>query len=76
MKLTKGEFCQFNLKSKIMMLKDNGMILMKRKIGEAHEIRLFLIYDFYVEVCFDVRKNKILRAEPILNTNWIDLYNK
>jgi len=76
MKLTKGEFCRFNLKSKIMLLKDNGMILIKRKVNKTHEVRLFILFGFYVEVCFDVQKNKILRVEPLLNNNWLDLYYK
>lgn len=76
MSLSKGEFSRFNLKSKITLLKDNGKILMKKKITNVHEIRLFLLYDFYVEVCFDLHKRKILRAEPFLNSKWLDLYCK
>ena len=74
MKLTRDEFCQFNLQSKINLLKDNGQMLMKKKIDEMYEIRLFLIYDFYVEVFLDFQKNKILKAEPILNQNWLNFY--
>ena len=74
MNLSKGEFSRFNLKSKITLLQDNGRILIKKKINKVHEIRLFLLYDFYVEVCFDTRNKKALRAEPLLNNNWLDLY--
>ena len=74
MTLTKGEFCQFNLKSRTSLIKENGLMLMKKKIDKAYEMQLFLIYDFYVEVFFDFRKKKVLKVDPILNQNWLDLY--
>lgn len=74
MKLTRGEFCQFSLPSKINLLKENGQMLMKKKIDAMHEIRLFLIYDFYVEVFFDFHKERILKVEPIVNNNWLNFY--
>jgi hypothetical protein len=74
MKLSKGEFSQFNLKSKIQLLKDNGRMLMTRKLDNIYEIRLFAMYDFYVEVFFNYQKNQIIKIEPILNNNWLDVY--
>ncbi len=74
MTLTKGEFCQFNLKSRTSLIRENGLMLMKKKIDKAYEMQLFLIYDFYVEVFFDFRKKKVLKVDPILNQNWLDLY--
>lgn len=74
MKLTKGEFCQFNLKSRITLVENNGFLIVKRKIDETHEIRLFQMGDFQVEVFCDFKMNKILKIDPILHTNWIDLY--
>lgn len=75
-KLTKGEFCQFNLKSKTMLLGDNGKIVKTKKINKDQELRLFLIYDFYVEVFYDRRKKRILRVEPMLNNTWFDFYSR
>ena len=74
MKLTRGEFCRFNLKSKSSLIKENGLMLMKREIDKMYEIRLFLIYDFYVEVFFDSRKKIILKADPVMNHAWLTLY--
>ena len=74
MKLTRGEFCQFNLKSKSSLIKENGLMLMKREIDKMYEIRLFLVYDFYVEVFFDFRKKKKLKADPVINHTWLTLY--
>lgn len=74
MKLTKGEFCQFNLKSKIRLLKEHGMMLMRRKLDTIHEIRLFLIYGFYVEVFLTSKEQLILKIEPVLNHKWVDMY--
>jgi len=50
MNLTRGEYCGFNLQSKINLLKDKGVFLFKKKVGAIHEVKLFLIYDFHVEV--------------------------
>ena len=74
MKLTKGEFCQFNLKSRISLLNNDGMLLLAKKINRLHAIKLFLIYDFYIEVFYNHKRNKILKIEPIPNHKWIDLY--
>ena len=74
MKLTKGEFCQFNLKSKINLLKNNGTLLMNKKVDEMNELKLFLIYDFYVEALYNNQENKVIKIEPILNQNWVSVY--
>ncbi len=58
----------------MLLLKDNGLMLMKKRLDKFHEIRLFLIYDFYVEVFLNRKKNLILKIEPVLNHNWLDLY--
>lgn len=76
MNLSKGEFSRFNLKSKTMLLNENGLILLRKKTNEDHEIRLYLIFDFYVEVFFDMQKNKIQSAEPLLNNSLLELYFK
>jgi len=88
MDLTQGEFCQFNLRSRINLLNDKGLMLMNRKLpacpragiaamggrNEMHEIRLFLLYDFYVEAYYSYEQNKILKVEPLLNNDWMDVY--
>lgn len=76
MKLTKGEYCQFNLKSRITLLKGRGKLLFRKKLDNIYEIMLFRIYDFYVEVFYNYKTRKILTADPILNVNWLDFYLK
>ncbi len=76
MKLTKEEFCTLNLKSKIILLNDNGVILMEKKIDKKHHLQLFLIFNFYVEVFYDILKRETLIVKPLFNKTWLDLYKK
>ena len=74
MNLTKGEFSLFNLKTRIVLLNNNGKMLIKKQIDAMHEIQLFLMHDFYVEVFFDFHKKQILKAEPVLSHNYLQIY--
>lgn len=74
--LTKGEYTQFNLKSRLQLLDMNGLLLVEKEIDEYLKVKLFQIFDFYVEVVYDSCKRKILRAEPVISSNWLDFYKK
>lgn len=74
MHLTKGEFCRFNLKSRMNLLKTNGILLMEKKIGNTLYIKLFLIYDFYVEVFLTQNKKEVIKAEPLWNKGLLKFY--
>jgi len=73
MKLTRGEFCQFNLKSRMFLLKDYGTLVLTKKLDTFHEIRLFLVNDFYVEVLGNYKQNEVIKIEPSLHRNWTSL---
>lgn len=74
MNLTKGEFSQFNLKSRIRILLSNGILLSSKKISMILEIRLFLLYGFYVKVVFNKFKNEIQSAEPLMHDSMLNIY--
>ena len=74
MKLTRGEYCQFNLKSRLQLLDNKGIFLIERRFANEHKIILFSIYDFYVEVLYDIKQDKVLKVQPILTNNWLDIY--
>ncbi|TDW97290.1 hypothetical protein [Dinghuibacter silviterrae] len=69
MKITKGEYCQFNLKSKVELLKEFGQLEFERSFGST-EVRIFTIYDFYVEVIYNQMKEEIEKVEPV---NFMDI---
>ncbi len=73
MKLTKGEYCQFSLKSRLALLKEFGVLITEKYVNEKL-IRIFRIYDFYVEVLYDLLNNKFLRAEPVYNHQMVAHY--
>jgi hypothetical protein len=73
MKLTKGEYCQFSLKSRLALLREFGVLVTERYINEK-VVRIFKIYDFYVEVLYDLLNKKFEKAEPVYFSNMIEYY--
>lgn len=73
MKLTKGEYCQFSLKSRLALLKEFGVLVTERYINDQL-VRIFKIYDFYVEVLYDLLNENFLKAEPVYSTNLVEYY--
>lgn len=71
MKITKGEYCQFNLKSRVALLREFGQLEFERIFGNT-AIRIFTIYDFYVEVIYNRLKEEIVKVEPV---NFMDIIN-
>jgi len=73
MKLTKGEYCQFSLKSRLALLREFGVLVTERYVNNQ-SIRIFKIYDFHVEVLYDLLNKSCLKAEPVYSTNLIEYY--
>lgn len=74
MQLTKGEFSQFNLKSKMQLLNSDGILLFKKKVNEQHELQLFFIYNFFVEMFFNYYDNKAVNIEPVADEKRLAFY--
>lgn len=53
MKLSKGEFSLFNFSSQKTLIFEKGISIVQLKINEIKEIRVYLLYDFFVEVVFN-----------------------
>lgn len=75
MVLTAAEFCQFNLKSRIQLLKKDGILITVRNVVDKFIVELYELYKFLVEVIIKLKNNEIIKAEPALNRGIIDLYN-
>jgi hypothetical protein len=73
MKLTKGEYCQFSLKSRLALLREFGVLVTERYVNNQ-AVRIFKIYDFYVEVLYDLLNNCFVKAEPVYSTNLMEYY--
>ncbi len=73
MKLTKGEYCQFSLKSRLALLKEFGVLVTEKYVNEKL-IRIFKIYDFYVEVLYDLLTNRFLKADPVYSNSLVEHY--
>lgn len=75
MELTKEEFCLFNIKSKLQFVEKDGIFLFRRVSGDQFLISLYKMYDFYVEVTYDIPRFKTTRVDPLVNIKIIELYN-
>jgi hypothetical protein len=73
MKLTKGEYCQFGLRSRMRLLKQFGALVCERRLRTI-KVQVFRIYDFFVEVVYDLKTSAVVKAEPILNMTMTNFY--
>ena len=74
MRLTRGEFCQFNHKTRLKLLKEFGRNVLEKKTT----IRLISIYqisDFYVEVYENLDSNQLEKVEPVRNHFVFEVYS-
>jgi hypothetical protein len=69
--LTVEEFCRFNLVSRVAILNSEGLFLIKKKVDEVLEARLFLLHDFYVEIYYNHESNEVIKADPVKNKKWL-----
>jgi hypothetical protein len=74
MKLTREEYAMFNLNSRLTILDNHGVMLMEKLINANYTIKLFLLYDFYVEVFYCKRTHSALRAEPVWFEKFVNLF--
>jgi hypothetical protein len=69
--LSKGEYTQFSLKGRLNLLNEFGILLTQKKTN-ATEIKIYHIYDFYVEV-FLVDK-LVTKVEPLIYSSLLRYY--
>ena len=75
MKITKGEYCQFSLKGRSDLLREFGSLELERTFGDK-VVRIFLLYDFYVEVIYDPQKQEIEKIEPVTSFQLLHIYEQ
>lgn len=71
MYLSKGEYTKFSLKGRLNLLNEFGR-LVKEKHGIGTGVKIYKLYDFYVEVISTDKK--IIKAEPVLFSNLLSFY--
>ncbi len=73
--LTRVDFSQFNLKSKLNLIKKDGKLL-ATKLTDLNIYSMYCIYGFYVEMVYDQDKAEIIKVNLLNNVQWKDFYNK
>jgi hypothetical protein len=71
MYLSKGEYTQFSLKGRLNLLDEFG-ILINEKYADKVEIKIYQLYDFYVEVIYE--KQYVVKAEPVMFAELLNFY--
>jgi len=74
MKLTRGEFCQFNLDTRFKLLKEFGRNILKKKV-KMKLVSVYRISDFYVEVYQDLVSRRLEKVEPVKNIRILEVYH-
>jgi hypothetical protein len=74
MKLTRGEFCQFNLDTRFKLLKEFGRNILKKKV-KMKLVSVYKISDFYVEVYQDQVSRRLEKVEPVKNIQILEVYH-
>ena len=64
MKMTKGEFCQFNMHTRFRLLTEYGKNVLNKKVSKRL-ISVYMMYDFYVEVYENLVSHQLERVEPL-----------
>jgi len=70
-KLDLIEFNNFNIKSQLYLLAEDGKLISIVRISNT-DCTLHLIYDFYMLLVVDLKKNRTIKLNPIT----IDFWNK
>ena len=73
MKLTRGEFCQFNLNTRFELLKEFGRNVLEKKV-KMRLISVYRIFDFYVEVYENLASHQLEKVEPVKNIRILEVY--
>jgi hypothetical protein len=64
MEISKGEYCQFSLEGRVRFVREFGHLLGEVWL-EKRRIRIYRLYDFYVETWACLPDLQIEKAEPI-----------
>jgi hypothetical protein len=75
MYLTAAEFCRFNLNSRIRLLDKDGELIGVRAVLNKYVVKIYRIYQFLVEVIIRTINSEVIKAEPVLNSRIIELYD-
>jgi len=74
MKLTRGEFCQFNPTTRLQLLREFGKNILEKKI-RMRLISIYKISDFYVEVYTNLNNHQLEKVEPVRNIRILEAFS-
>ena len=74
MRLTRGEFCQFNDKTRFKLLKEFGRNVLEKKT-RMRLISIYQISDFYVEVFENLDSQQLEKVEPVRTNSVLEVYS-
>jgi hypothetical protein len=63
MYLSRGEYTQFSLKGRLNLIDEFGVLVNEKHVREI-DIKIYHLYDFYVEVLY--KNQNVIKAEPVM----------
>jgi hypothetical protein len=71
MNLSKGEYMQFSLNGRLNLVNEFGILISEKYVDEI-ELKIYRLYDFYVEVLYN--QQRIVKAEPVIFAGLLNYY--
>ena len=67
------EFEYLDIEEKLDRIQENGEVISKRTDGK-HSIDLWRLYDFYVEIFYDIKNDALIKLKTTDNENVVKEY--
>lgn len=64
-KLSKEEYCLFSDESKLLILDAHGWLIFVQRINENLEIRIYSLFEFFVEYIRRIHEDKTVSISPV-----------
>jgi hypothetical protein len=72
MKLSKGEYCRLSLGGRWQLVTELGELIGGRRFDQLF-IQVFKMYDFYIEVHYELPQWKVVYVAPLKNMSMLAL---
>ena len=73
--LTPIEFREFNINSRMKLLKKDGKLLNFNIIDHQYKMLLYVVYGFHVQCIFDFKNSKVEDVRIVISNNWMNYHN-
>ena len=73
MSLTRSEFCQFNLATRLALAREFGTCILQRRFRN-NLLLVYRVHDFHIEIHQDLNDGEIYKVEPVISPALLAFY--